>query len=52
MHVATLITFIPLWYERGIREQGDTTFTSQVTGYLVYAIEKAIWPPFANQVTY
>jgi len=32
--------------------QGDTTFTSQVTGCTVHATEKAIRPLFANKVTY
>ena len=35
----------------GDQISGDTTFTSQVTGYQVHAIEKAIRPLFADQVT-
>ena len=31
---------------KGTKFQGDTTFTSQVTGSQVHATEKAIRPPF------
>ena len=31
---------------------GGTKFTSKVMGYQVHAIEKAIRPPFTDQVTF